>query len=112
MASNQLLATTGYNVMAIDLNQRSPDELSSATRSLNVTMIRDDVWHAPEAALVWCCGDTITHPDRKAIRASDKNAGFSGAFDMTVPSGLWRNTAVSPDIPLTFLRRGLFPVLA
>lgn len=59
------LAQCGYHVIAIDFNAQLLDELSKNASNLKVTMVNDDLrnvgQHAHNAAVVCCCGDTITH---------------------------------------------------
>src|SRR5690242_12403059 len=64
------LAKCGYRVIAIDFNHQLLKELRENTRSYDVTVVNDDLRrvrdHADSAAVITCCGDTLTHLDRKS----------------------------------------------
>lgn len=60
------LAKAGFNVMAIDFNDRLLAELQSRICEFPVSVINDDIrnlqkYSKVEPELIICCGDTITH---------------------------------------------------
>jgi SAM-dependent methyltransferase len=63
------LAEIGFQVVAIDFNQKLLDELKVNARGLNIRTINGDIkaveTFANKPELIVCCGDTISHLDNK-----------------------------------------------
>ncbi|MEJ1241725.1 class I SAM-dependent methyltransferase [Chryseolinea sp. T2] len=63
------LAELGYKVIAIDFNHQLLQELvaNAHSHSVEITAINDDIRNVAQqihnAALITCCGDTVTHLD-------------------------------------------------
>jgi 2-polyprenyl-3-methyl-5-hydroxy-6-metoxy-1,4-benzoquinol methylase len=59
------LAEIGFQVFAIDFNQKLLDELNLNAKDLDVTVINDDIrkieTFANKPELIVCCGDTLSH---------------------------------------------------
>ncbi len=63
------LAEQGFNVLAVDFNEKLLSELKSNAKDLNITAIVDDIRNvklfAEKPELIVCCGDTLPHLDSK-----------------------------------------------
>ena len=81
------LARNGFKVIAIDFNKQLLNELTTHTQHDAVVVVNDNILnvrrHAHSAAVVTCCGDTITHLDSQA----DIEQLVADIYDVLKPGG-------------------------
>lgn len=82
------LARLGYKVKAVDFNERLINELAQNAKGFDVEPIQSDIrnfstFAQPQAELVVCCGDTITHLESEEAIA----AFIAGIATALLPKG-------------------------